>query len=719
VDYTFDLLAGDYLDTYDLSASGYQPEDSTIITPHYERRFYDRWLQDEMKITAGSATGVDVLDHQKSLFAPGTCNRSEDTFTQGEGGFVVNKSGPVRAIRSYFGANSGPLTQREHVFYQGREDIRTFLRVHSIPGIMTFFDYSPDATGMVYYNSNNPGGVVIDGVPDTVAAGAFDWELVTGAQGTVLILPTLVTDIPSLSVTSYYLDDVTPQDNQCFGDDWAYGASGLWLDQTIPNTDPSLGAHNVLEAYQTLYYEAPGQDVSYAEQMRQRLDSPVTFVASAWEPVDAAPRVARVLVKGSNWSPEFLDYLDAQGYGHATKVRAGYRIPDGTAQLDALAWNNVDQIVIAFNEEVVVAEDDLALYGVSVGDYGAEIGFVPGSFSYDPIHFVAMWTLQEPIPGDRLQIELDAGLNGVADATGNPLDGEWEDETSSFPSGNGSAGGDFQFRVDVLPASFDADDDVDAFDLLIWQNDFGQTMTIEGDAEGDGDVDAFDLLIWQAGFGGVLPPWNSGDAGPSIVGGANSGGLVTGDHGSITPGQDLDDGSGTGALDLASWQMGFGNDAVRADSAPAEHVQHLETRAESALALSVAWRDTYARALDVRLAGLPKPAATEPNSASVGEPATLAPEPADAVLRAEPPVPQLPAGAGAAIHASALEAISHDIEGRLLWLTMPARRRARFIDNRPDELVPAPELRADRWRESVDRVLKDPASLEVPGFEQF
>ena len=52
----------------------------------------------------------------------------------------------MRAIRSYIGANSGPLTQREHVFYDGRSDVRTFLRVHAIPGL-DFLDYRPRRPG--------------------------------------------------------------------------------------------------------------------------------------------------------------------------------------------------------------------------------------------------------------------------------------------------------------------------------------------------------------------------------------------------------------------------------------------------------------------------------------------------------------------------------------------------------------------------------------------
>ncbi len=57
----------------------------------------------------GSVERPDILDRHKALFSPATA-RSEDTFANGVapfpvGVFIANKSGPVRAIRSYLGAS--------------------------------------------------------------------------------------------------------------------------------------------------------------------------------------------------------------------------------------------------------------------------------------------------------------------------------------------------------------------------------------------------------------------------------------------------------------------------------------------------------------------------------------------------------------------------------------------------------------------------------------
>jgi hypothetical protein len=281
VSYTFDLLSGPYLTTYH-TMNGPNPEDSVVSTPYYSHHFSDRWISDEIHIMAGGATGVDILDRHKSLFAPGVCTRSENTFSNGEGAFIVNKSGPVRAIRSYVGANSGPLTQREHLFYEGRQDIRTFLRVHSISGIMDFFDYSPDAAGMTYYDDLNTAGVTVDGDPDSVALGAIHWGMVTGAQGSLFMASLLSTNIAGFTYTSYYLDDSTPPVTQCTGDSFAYGSSGMRVDQTIPCTDPAQDCTNYLHSTRVMYYEPPGLTLAGAQALNDQVNTPLATTSRPW-----------------------------------------------------------------------------------------------------------------------------------------------------------------------------------------------------------------------------------------------------------------------------------------------------------------------------------------------------------------------------------------------------------------------------------------------------
>ena len=276
VTYTFNLLSGPYLTTYN-TLVGPNPENSQVTTPHYATHFSDRWIRDELNVFTGVASGVDILDRHKNAFAPGNCVRTEDTFSAGEGAFFVNKSGPVRGIRSYIGANSGPFTQREHFFYERRHDVVTYLRVHPIGSIVDFYDYGPAGGSLIYYNDLNLGGVTIDGnpVPDVVAPGQIVWEMVTGIQGTATYAHTITTDIVGLTYTSYYEDDLTPITTQCTGDVYALGSSGPFINVPIPNTDPGLGPFNIFVTTRSAYFDPPYQTTTLALQRYSQGTTPL------------------------------------------------------------------------------------------------------------------------------------------------------------------------------------------------------------------------------------------------------------------------------------------------------------------------------------------------------------------------------------------------------------------------------------------------------------
>ncbi len=279
VSYRFVLLSGDYKSTYK-TAAGPNPEDSRATSPAYEVHFADRWIRDETRVREGGATGVDILDRHKNLFAPGTCGRSEDTFSNGEGAFIVNRSGPVRALRGYVGANSGVTTHRIHRFYEAREDVLTRLRVHPIVGAMDYFDYAPAASGMRYRNDLNPDGATVDGVQDDIVPGEVAWEMLTGAQGTLAMSHLLTTDIPDFSYTWYYSDRTEPEVVQCTGDAFEYGASGFWRDGPIPNTNPSRDPYYVLETTRVIRYAGPNQTVGFAERSDLEARNPLSVVAT-------------------------------------------------------------------------------------------------------------------------------------------------------------------------------------------------------------------------------------------------------------------------------------------------------------------------------------------------------------------------------------------------------------------------------------------------------
>ncbi|OWY60917.1 hypothetical protein B7486_66600, partial [cyanobacterium TDX16] len=218
VDHDFVLASGSYLATY-LVGDGPNPESSVVATDVYEARFTDRWLEADWTIHAGAASGVDLLDGLKFQFSFTGCGRSNQTFASGGpdgyrgwGAVAATVDGPVRAIRSVVGANSGPYTQRTNVFYRDREDVITDLRVHAIPSTVEVVDLSTAAIGMTYRSSEDPDGVLVDGVPDpglpspSAPGPVPSWELYSGPQGTVQLAQDLTTTDAGVQVGQAWVD---------------------------------------------------------------------------------------------------------------------------------------------------------------------------------------------------------------------------------------------------------------------------------------------------------------------------------------------------------------------------------------------------------------------------------------------------------------------------------------------------------------------------------
>jgi hypothetical protein len=213
----------------------------------------------------------------------------------------------------------------------------------------------------------------------------------------------------------------------------------------------------------------------------------------------AAPQVVGVAIAGSTWT--------------SSSLAGGYTIPVGSgAQLLTLPAANIDQIKVTFNENVVVDQTDLLLTGVNVPSYNVS----GGTFSYDPVTFTATWTLPQPIGPDKLMLMLNAdGSDPIRDLAGNSLDGEWTNPTSTadtgtsiYPSGDGVAGGNFQFRLNVLPGDADLSGTVNFSDLSKLLASYGTTSGAtwgQGDFTGDGAVNFTDLSKLLAYYGKSLP----------------------------------------------------------------------------------------------------------------------------------------------------------------------------------------------------------------------
>ncbi|MHB1035194.1 MAG: Ig-like domain-containing protein [Pirellulales bacterium] len=222
------------------------------------------------------------------------------------------------------------------------------------------------------------------------------------------------------------------------------------------------------------------------------------------------PVVQNILVGGTQWTGGFLEDLNT---ANAANV-GGFSIPVGSGrQLAPLPWANIDQIKVVFSENVSMDKADLALSGVNQAQYD----IAGATFSYDPGTFTATWTLAGAIAADKLEIRLNADSAGpIQDPIGKPLDGEWtnpatsaDTSTDTYPSGNGTAGGDFVFRFRTLPCDANQDGAVDIFDVAKLQVNYGQDqgmMPADGDFDGNGTVDIFDVALLQVQYGRTLDP---------------------------------------------------------------------------------------------------------------------------------------------------------------------------------------------------------------------
>jgi hypothetical protein len=236
----------------------------------------------------------------------------------------------------------------------------------------------------------------------------------------------------------------------------------------------------------------------------------------------APPAVAQVYFSGSTWQPAFKQYLASQGLGSASY---GFAVPGGAAQLSTLPWINLDQVSVTFTSDVALDASHLTVRGAVVENYE----FDAGAFAYDSATHTATWKLAngQTFSGDRIRLALDA--DGIIDPTeAVPLDGDWINPVGAaaggdaYPSGDGTPGGDFLFRVNLLPGDVNRNGTVLADDFSDVKKRFFKSTTNVGagdsaysdfhDVNGDGIILAFDFSEVKKRFFNRLP-----DAPPPLL----------------------------------------------------------------------------------------------------------------------------------------------------------------------------------------------------------
>lgn len=154
--------------------------------------------------------------------------------------------------------------------------------------------------------------------------------------------------------------------------------------------------------------------------------------------------VVGVKVGSTEWEPDFKAFIDPTGDAF------GYPIPTGANQLAPLPWANINQIQMRFNAHLggSFAENLFGLGGFHTPDYASQIL----STIYDSTEFTVTITLDTFLGDDQLVLVASELLTH---SSGDMLDGEWTTGQASSRSGDGVAGGNFEFRFDVLPGDVD------------------------------------------------------------------------------------------------------------------------------------------------------------------------------------------------------------------------------------------------------------------------
>jgi len=217
-----------------------------------------------------------------------------------------------------------------------------------------------------------------------------------------------------------------------------------------------------------------------------------TFVGPSYT-IDTAPVVVGVYARGvgagsANWNSAFLGYLATNNLGDAL---LGYLLSTGGTQLKTLPWSNVNTISIRFSEEVTIAQGDLAVIPAANGSTAPNII----DFSWDSLNHTGTWTFASALPRGKFLLHLG---NTIIDSASQVFDGEWT-VANSRSSGDGAAGGDFNFRFNVLPGDFDGNNGVTITEVLQARNRAGKGTGSVGyafreDIDGNGNITITEVL---------------------------------------------------------------------------------------------------------------------------------------------------------------------------------------------------------------------------------
>ncbi len=268
-----------------------------------------------------------------------------------------------------------------------------------------------------------------------------------------------------------------------------------------------------------------------------------TITVGTGVPDTDPPVITRVTAGSTQWQPSFLAALGGAG---------GYTMPTGADQAKPLPWSNINQITIDFSEPVRGSGIGGSLTFPDIVIGGVNEFFLPGAVSHVPGSSRATLTFATPLAVDKYLVGVSSVT--VTDSAGNRLDGDWQNYVSSV-SGDGTPGGDFLYRLNVLPGDYNQDGVVSIFDLGLVGGALFSTPANSPpystfvDGNGDGVISIFDIATIGANLFATLPAGNPGGV-PSVAAAVDS--VFGGDDDDTVVADTADDGVDTISADLVS-----------------------------------------------------------------------------------------------------------------------------------------------------------------------
>ena len=196
--------------------------------------------------------------------------------------------------------------------------------------------------------------------------------------------------------------------------------------------------------------------------------------------------VEDVIVSSTQFASEFIDVIGG-GNQH------GYSLL-GAHQLESLPWMNIDTFYLQFSEDVSasLSADYVLLTGTHGGTYDLVLA------SYDSASNTAEFRINGSINTDSFAISIFDG--SITNALGLELDGDWTSGQAD-PSGDGTAGGQFDFYFNVLVGDEDGSgqvNSVDAFNVFASNTYATDHTNYRRDIDGSGQVNSADAFAVMA-----------------------------------------------------------------------------------------------------------------------------------------------------------------------------------------------------------------------------